>query len=346
MPGIDQRTLRVMWTACLFFLAAGILYLIRQTLVVFVLALFVAHLLDPLVSWVASLTRRRMGRTAALALVYLAMLALILVTVIPIGGRIGEEAAGLATRLPQAIQADPLSHFPLPSWLEDIRPKLTQVLRDRLEDLDQQVLPLLSRAGTQIVSGLGNVLSVILIPILSFFLLKDGAAMRRTVINFFQGTTRTLAEGILADLHTMLVNYLRALVLLSIATFVAFSGYFSLIGAPYVILLAGIAAILELIPVAGPLAAAVVILLVTAFSGFPHVLWLAMFLVIYRIFQDYVLNPYLLGSGVQMHPLLVLFGVLAGEQIAGIPGMFFSAPALAAVRVIYVRAREHRDATS
>jgi len=344
MPGIDQRTLRVLWTAFLFFLAAGILYLIRQTLVVFVLAVFLAHLLDPLVTWVAGRAPRRVDRTASLALVYLILLALLLVTVIPIGGRIGEEATGLATRLPQTIQADPLGHFPLPSWLEDVRPKLTQVLRDRLQDLDQQVLPLLTRAGTQILSGLGNVLSVILIPILSFFLLKDGDKLRSTVINFFEGSARTLVEEILTDLHTMLVNYLRALVLLSIATFVAFSGFFTLIGVPYVILLAGIAAILELIPVAGPLASAVVIILVAAFSGFPHVLWLVIFLVIYRVFQDYVLNPYLLGSGVEMHPLLVLFGVLAGEQIAGIPGMFFSAPAMAAVRVIYVRTREHRDA--
>ena len=91
-------------------------------------------------------------------------------------------------------------------------------------------------------------------------------------------------------------------------------------------------------------AASVVIILVAAFSGFPHVGWLVVFLVIYRVFQDYVLNPYLLGSGIEMHPLLVLFGVLAGEQIAGIPGMFFSAPAMAAARVIYVRTREHRDA--
>src|SRR5262249_47807923 len=111
----------------------------------------------------------------------------------------------------------------------------------------------------------------------------------------------------------------------------------------YVILLAGIAATLELIPVAGPLTAAVVILLVAAFSGYQHVFWIAVFLVVYRVFQDYVLNPYLLGSGVEMHPLLVLFGVLAGEQIAGIPGMFFSVPVIATVRVIVLRTREYRD---
>jgi predicted PurR-regulated permease PerM len=68
------------------------------------------------------------------------------------------------------------------------------------------------------------------------------------------------------------------------------------------------------------------------------------FLVVYRIFQDYVLSPYLMSSGVEIHPMLVLFGVLAGEQLAGIPGMFFSVPIMAALRVIYVRLRKGRRA--
>ena len=66
------------------------------------------------------------------------------------------------------------------------------------------------------------------------------------------------------------------------------------------------------------------------------------FLIVYRLFQDYVLAPYLMGHGVELHPLLVLFGVLAGEQIGGISGMFFSVPVLATLRVVYVRMQKAR----
>ena len=344
MPRIDQRTVQVLWTAFLFALALTVLYLIRQTVMMFALALFLTHLIGPLVTQLQRATRHHLGRTTALVLVYLAVLALTVLTLVPLTSRIGEEATGLATRLPQAMQEDPLGKIPLPGWMEDIRPKVTEILRARMQDLDQQVLPLLSRAGTEILSGLGNVLRVVLIPILSFFFLKDGPEMRMAVVRLFTGPARSLADGIFADLNLIASHYFRALVLLSIATFVAFSGFFTLLGVPYVILLASIAAVLELIPVAGPLSAAVVILLVAAFSGFPHVLWLVVFLVVYRLFQDYVLNPYLLGSGVKLHPVLVLFGVLAGEQLAGIPGMFFSAPLMAAVRVVFVRVRKHTHA--
>jgi predicted PurR-regulated permease PerM len=71
-------------------------------------------------------------------------------------------------------------------------------------------------------------------------------------------------------------------------------------------------------------------------------LWILIFLIVYRLFQDYVLSPYLLSSSIEIHPLLVLFGVLAGEQVAGIPGMFFSVPVIAALRIIVVRMRRQQ----
>jgi predicted PurR-regulated permease PerM len=259
---------------------------------------------------------------------------------IPIGSRIIEQAAGLASKLPAAIQEDPLSRLPLPAWLEAGRPRLNQAIRDRMEELDKDVLPMLSSAGGQIVSGIGNVLSVILIPILSFFFLKDGPAMRRAIVESFIGRSRVMVDGILTDLHLLLAQYIRALVLLATATFLSQLAFLSGMGVPYPLLLAGIAATLEVIPVAGPAIAAVVILLVAAFSGYPHLWWIVIFLVIYRVFQDYVLSPYLMSEGVEVPPLLVLFGAVAGEQLAGIPGMFFSVPVIAALRVVLKRVRK------
>jgi predicted PurR-regulated permease PerM len=94
----------------------------------------------------------------------------------------------------------------------------------------------------------------------------------------------------------------------------------------------------------GPFVGAVTVLVVTGVAGYPHLIALVVFLAIYRLFQDYVLSPALMGAGVQLHPMLVLFGVLAGEQLAGIPGMFFSVPVMAALRLIYVRLRARRSA--
>ena len=66
------------------------------------------------------------------------------------------------------------------------------------------------------------------------------------------------------------------------------------------------------------------------------------FLAAYRLFQDYILSPHLMGQGVEVHPLLVLFGVFAGAEVAGIPGTFLSVPVLALVRIVYLRMRKSR----
>jgi predicted PurR-regulated permease PerM len=340
MPGIDARALRVVWTIFLFALAVGFVYVIRETLIVFALALFLAQLLSPVVDLVERFVHQRKSRTAALVTVYVLLLAAAVAILAPLGSKIGEEASALATRLPDAIQSDPMANLPLPAWLESVRPRVTERLREQMTDLDKRVLPILSDAGKRVLSGLGNLLSAILIPILSFFFLKDGGALRDTLVASFPPRGRTRVAAILTGLHALLLQYTRALVLLSIATFLSHAAFLSATGVPYSVLLAGIAAILEFIPVAGPIVAAAVMLLVAAFAGYPHVLWIAVFLAAYRVFQDYVLNPYLMSEGVALHPLLVLFAVFAGEQVAGIPGMFFAVPAVAALRVILLHLRE------
>jgi predicted PurR-regulated permease PerM len=343
MLGIDRQALKITWTVFLFVLIAASVYEVRRTLMIFVLALFFSHLLGPIVAFFERTVHARVPRVLILVFVYIALVVVIVLTLISVGSRIGAEAANLATRIPDLLkQQDLLDRMPLPAWLEFARPYLKDVVKDRLADLQQHVLPILSSAGVQIFNGIGNLLSAILIPILSFFFLKDGPAIRKTIIENFSHANQTVANEIFMDLHLLLAQYIRALVLLAIATFAFYTGFLTMTSVPYAILLAGIAAILEFIPVVGPLTASAVILLVAAFTGYAHLLWIVIFLVIYRIFQDYALSPYLMSSGVEVDPLLVLFGVLAGEQIAGVPGMFFSVPVIAALRVLYVRLRRQR----
>lgn len=345
MLWLDRRVLRAAWTLFLFALVLTTLYKTRQTLVLFVLALFLAHLLAPVVEYIHWWIPPVGSRAPAILLVYVLLLGALVALAIPLGSKIIGEATSLASRLPNAIPADPLANLPLPQWLESSRSEVDQAIRQRLQQLDQNLIPMLTSAGEQLVIGIGSVFRLILVPIMGFFALKDGAMIRRAVIQSVQPKSRDLVEGILNDLHVMLLSYIRALVMLALATFVSHAGVLSLLGVPYAFLLAGIAAALEVIPVIGPLIGGVIILLVALFGGYQHVFWVLVFLILYRIFQDYVLNPTLMSSGVEVHPLLVLLGVLAGEQIAGIPGMFFSVPIIAALRVVFLRLREHYEET-
>jgi predicted PurR-regulated permease PerM len=342
MAGLDPRIFKAAWTLFVFALLLAGLYTIRDTIVLFALALFFAKVLEPVIHMAGRFAPRRFSRLALLGVVYLGMLGLIIGVLIPLASSIGEEAAGLAARLPDVLKQDPVGSLPLPGWLESVRPRLAELLQDRMQELGKDVLPMLTRAGTQIVSGLGNVLSLILIPILGFFFLKDGTELRGALVSLFSHTAQATVNDILLGLNNMLARYIQALVLLSLATFVSHTAIFTLLGVPYAILLASIACVLELIPVLGPVTAGAIVLLVAGFSGFPHLLWILVFLLIYRLFQDYVLNPQLMGSGVELHPVLILFGVVAGEQVAGVPGMFFSVPFMAGLRVVLKRLHQNK----
>ena len=92
----------------------------------------------------------------------------------------------------------------------------------------------------------------------------------------------------------------------------------------------------------GPLTAAVIVLAVSGFSGYPHIVWILVFLGVYRLFQDYVLSPRLMSQGMELHPLLVMFGVFAGGELGGVAGTFLSVPVLALIRILYKRLQRTR----
>ena len=149
------------------------------------------------------------------------------------------------------------------------------------------------------------------------------------------GSAREAAKETLDSVHTLLLQYMRALLFLCCATFISLSIVLSALNVPYAMLLAAIAFPLEFIPLVGPLTAAAIIIVVSVVTGYAHVWWVIAYLAIYRMFQDYVLSPHLMSQGVELHPLLIIFGVFAGGEIGGAAGIFLSVPALALIRLLY-----------
>ena len=346
MLGLDVKAARAAWTVFLVALAILVIYAARDTIVVFVLAFFFAYLLAPAVDFVSGFFPKAVSRNWSLGIVYVLLLGLISWLIYLLGSKIGEQAASFASKLPELLKKeDPLAAIPFPSWLEPVHQRIVQAAHEQLNTLNESAIPLLQKFAGQVLSRAGSVLTAILIPILSFFLLKDAAELRASLLETpVTLKMRQFLTEILDDLHHVLAQYIRALVGLSISTLIVYSLYLEITGVPYAFLLAAIAAVLEFIPVVGPLVAGASALIVAGASGYPHLLWIVVFVIIFRMFQDYVLSPYLMGQGVELHPLLVLFAVLAGEKIAGVPGMFFSVPVIAALRVIFLRVQKARRA--
>jgi predicted PurR-regulated permease PerM len=333
---LDRNAARYTWTAVFILLLMRLVYLIRETLFIFVVALLLAYLLWPLVKF---LDRRLPGRSKvlALSLVYLALVGCLIVVGIAIGSRVVEQANLLASRLPELLmKLRPPDGPPVPSPLPNVKSTVILTIQHQLIVHSKDILALLSNAALGVMSRAGSMIFVVLVPILSFFFLKDGDEIRRSVLGLFASSDRRdIVEGIAGDLNVLLALYMRALVLMGLVASVTYGLFFTVIGVPYGILLAAVAFPLEFIPMVGPLTGAVIVLLVAGLTGSHHLVMILVFLVAFRFFQDYVVSPQLLSAGMKLHPLLVIFGVLAGGSIAGVAGSFLSVPVLATLRIVY-----------
>ena len=334
MFGLDNKALKITCTVFLFCLLLLVIYAIRQTLLVFAGAIFLGYVLSPIVSMVERFIPKR--RTIALTVVYVCLIGAAVGLGFALIPPILLQASSLLTRLPSLLTGKRVMSFPLPHWLDPVREQIISAANRQASTLETHVMPFLQQAGSQLLSGVSLLLPLILIPILAFFFLKDGKVIIRALIfSVDEREDRITLRRILNDVHVVLRSYIRALVILACITFVSYSLFLRLVGVEYELLLAGFAALLEFIPVIGPAIGGAVILIVALVTGSGALLWIVAFGLVYRVTQDYVVVPNVMKAGLEIHPLLVLFGVLAGEQIGGLPGMFFSVPVIAMLKVTY-----------
>lgn len=335
MFGFDVKIAKIVWTGLLVLLALYVVYSIRQTLLIVTFAIFFSYLIYPLVGYAERLSPRAVPRTALIGLIFGLVFVVLAIAVSVLGSRLADEAAKLSEQLPNLLSVKNISErIPLPHVLEPLREKLVSFLNDQLQNNAGQAVPFAEKMGLHVIHAASNLIYLVLIPVLSFLLIKEAPAMKEKLLISLGGSNTSLWARIIYNLDILMAGYVRALLILSIATFLVYSIVFSLMGLSYALLLGALAGLLEVIPFIGPLIGVAVIMLVSLFTGYEHVFWLSAFIVAYRLFQDYVLNPYLMNAGVEVPPLLVILGLLAGEQLGGVAGIFLAVPVVAGLRII------------
>jgi predicted PurR-regulated permease PerM len=335
MLGIDRSAARYTWTAALVLLLLWLVYLVRGTLFVFILALLFAYLLSPLVNLIDRFLPGNRSRTIALGLAYAIFVAAMVLIGSQVGSRVVEQANSLKKTFP-----DTVAGWQPPAG--SIEAQVADKVRAEVARWSNDLVSVLPQLGVKFLAMAKNLVYVVIIPILGFFFLKDAGMMRQHILDLVEeGPRRALLDEVLADTHLLLAHYMRAMVLLSVGTFTVYSVFLSIMGVPYAILLGLLGGMLEFIPTIGPVVAVLAILLLVVVSG-GHFLAILIFLVCYRVLMDYFASPHVMGQGVELHPLLLLFGVFAGAEAAGVAGAFLSVPVLALMRILYRRIRKAR----
>jgi predicted PurR-regulated permease PerM len=335
LPITDARTARVLVTALLFALGLGFLYAARDTLTVFLFAIFFAYLISPLVSW---LEKPLHSRLIAIAAIYLVLLGLVAFFFASTGPRIAREGAHLVQSLPTVRQLSSGQIAEKIGYDRGWNQRFVEFLRTYIAQHGTEIAQLAQRMGLWVAEVAGKAWMLIVVPLLSIFFLKDGRAFSDFLLDTISSRPkRELLQGVLNDLNQMLAHFIRAQLILGALTFAAFSISFAIMRMPYILVLSSTAGLLEFIPVVGPLVAAITIVISALLMSYPHWLALIIFLGVWRVIQDYVNSPRIMGRSTELHPLATIFGIMAGGEIAGILGIFLSIPVMASLRIVFRR---------
>ena len=332
----DRRTLNVLFTALLFCLGLAIVYVARTVFIIFTFAILFAYLINPIVRFLQahSLFFRNL-RGPHVAEAYLGLLILIAVLIHGFVPQFGPRVIQLFKDSPAALENVYSGDIAITvgqrnGWNENQSLRAKAFLQQRGYVIRNVVEGV--RQFARIAFG-----GIVLIPILGLFFLSDEEKLVEGVIQMVTTRERyASAKALAADLDDMLRHYIRAKVILALLSLVFCSLAMLFLGFPHAIALGLLAGVLEFIPVAGWITAAITILSVGLLTH-SHWIWMAAFLGLWRMVMDYAISPRVVGHELEMHPLLAIFTVMVGGAVGGIVGIYLSVPLVATLRVVWRR---------
>lgn len=338
MALLDTRTARILLTASLFALGLWFVYLARQTLFAFLFAIFFAYLMEPAVSRLEKLLR---GRGRAILVIYALLIFGLGMFVSFVGPRIAREAGRLEDSLPALLEKISSGDIAQQLAQEHGLSSTTQALLKKfLVQHKEDITRLAQRVGLRAAGVAKKAWIVLLVPLLAIFFLKDGGAFGRVLLSVVQSRPqREFLQGVLADMNQMLAQFIRSQLTLAGLSLVVYLSFLGAARVPYALVLGTAGGVLEFIPVVGPLVAALIILSVSVLMSYPHWALLLLFLATWRVVQDYVVSPRVMGKSMELHPLAAIFGVMAGGEIGGVLGVYLSIPVMATLRIVWRRGR-------
>jgi predicted PurR-regulated permease PerM len=348
----DQSQLIRLWTLVIvrvfliiaaIIILAWLLYELRTVLLLLIFSIFFCYLIAPVVRffeqplYVAG-RELKLPRAFAILFVYVLIGVVVFMAARFISPKLSTQATDLGDNWPIYKDAATKTLNDADSWMRHLG--LPEQWQDYIKSYISQLPDIISSwAGFILKSAifyLQYLLWLIIVPILSFFLLKDAAAIERGLVGMMPNESlRKRAHWFLLDVSRTIAAYIRAQITACLVVSVLVTFGLALIGAPYAVVLGVLAGVLEFLPLIGPLIAATIIVGLSLTVSIKTAFIVALFLTVLRIAQDYIIYPRIVGHGIKMHPLVIILAILGGAEIAGLVGVFLSIPFMGLMIVVY-----------
>nr|WP_282434371.1 AI-2E family transporter [Pelotomaculum sp. FP] len=308
-------------------------YLLKGLMVSFILAALLTYLLNPVVN---AIERRGTPRSYAILLAYLALsfvVAGIFLYIIPRVLKqlyVMEETIPLYIAQTQQVIQSIQNHYSVLNIPDGVR----EIIDQRVVMLEEYVLQWVRTAVTVLIGLVGYVFKLLLAPVLAFYLLKDLDSISKKAVAWLPVNLKDEITGLFRQINQVLASFIRGYFLVAAIVGVLTAVSMALLGVDFALMLGFIAGVTELIPYFGPVIGAVPAIVVALLKSKWLALKVAVVFIIIHQLEGNIISPKIMSDKVGLHPLLVIFSLLAGGELYGLMGMLLAIPCAAVLKVI------------
>jgi predicted PurR-regulated permease PerM len=309
-------------------------HLIGEVTVPFLVGLVIAYLLHPVVS---ALEKRRVPRLMAVLLIYISFILLITVgcvNAIPVFTRqlveLSDDLPRLTSWYHTWMQEWEAHKYFLP---DSISIGVDRVIVQSQEKMAQTIGTLVNNAR----NTLGKILAYAVVPFIAFYLLKDIKEINSVGMTMIPSRYRKQTLAVLRDVNESLSKYIHGQMIVALVVgILAYLGYW-IIDMPYPFVLATFVCLTNIIPYIGPIIGAAPAILVALSISTKMALLVLLVNTVIQVLEGNILSPNIVGRSLHLHPLMIIFALLAGEAVGGILGLIVAVPVLAVCKVVISR---------
>src|SRR5215211_3529075 len=348
-PSQVMRTVAAaLLTAAVVLAGLFLLWQVRTFIGWFVIALFLAAVLNPPVNWLQR-RHRLLKRSIAIVLTYLGVLVALLVIAGVFVPLVVQETQDLIDFVVGVSQAGGIEQY-LRSmadqfglgWVVD---RLGTQLANLPSQLGELAKSLLLSAGAFAVSAAGFVASLVTVLTLTFFMLLGSERLINGAVRLFPEPQRPLVRGILGQSGGAVFGYISGNLAISFIAGVTTFIWLEILGVPYAAALALLVAVLDLIPLVGATLGAVVVIAVAFFvAPWKALVLLVWFLIYQNVIEGSILQPLVYSRAVHLDALTIFVAVLVGALLLGIPGALLAIPVAEIIRIVVTDVLAYRRA--
>jgi len=334
MGSVQQRIIVIALVA-----SVALIYLLQPILMPFLAGMLLAYIGDPFADW---LEDKGLSRRFSVVLVFLCLtlfFTLLLLFLIPLLGR---QLVLIQEFIPVGVHWLKSTAVPLLEQYTGIEvgvfefDMIQKALSGHLGQAGSIVGLVLKEIGQSGMALIGGVINIGLIPVVTFYLLLDWDRLKFKVLNLFPNRYQEKTEALAVECDEVLGSFIKGQLLVMLCLSVIYASGLWLVGLKLALVVGLLAGLASIVPYLGAIIGIGAGLLAGwfQFGEWMPLVWIALVFGVGQLLESFALTPLLVGDKIGLHPVTVIFAIMAGGQLAGFVGVLIALPVAAIIMVL------------